>query len=275
MKNLPQEKFEALSITAKNVRRNIVEMVTAAKSGHPGGSLSAVEILTSLYFEVMDIDLDEPQKQDRDRFVLSKGHATPVLYGALAEKGFFPKNEIKNFRKLNSILQGHPDMKNIPGVDMSSGSLGQGLSVANGMALAGKLNKSEKYVYALLGDGEVQEGQIWEAAMTSAHYKLDNLIAFLDNNGLQIDGDLEDVMGVSPLDDKWKAFNWDVQVIDGHDFNAILSAVEAAKTKKGQPSIIIAKTVKGKGVSFMENKAEWHGSAPSTDQLAQALEELK
>ena len=275
MKNLPQEKLEALSITAKNVRRNIVEMVTAAKSGHPGGSLSAVEILTSLYFEVMDIDLDEPQKQDRDRFVLSKGHATPVLYGALAEKGFFPKNEIKNFRKLNSILQGHPDMKNIPGVDMSSGSLGQGLSVANGMALAGKLNKSEKYVYALLGDGEVQEGQIWEAAMTSAHYKLDNLIAFLDNNGLQIDGDLEDVMGVSPLDDKWKAFNWDVQVIDGHDFNAILSAVEAAKAKKGQPSIIIAKTVKGKGVSFMENKAEWHGSAPSTDQLAQALEELK
>ncbi|QNO14451.1 transketolase [Alkalicella caledoniensis] len=274
-KNLSKEKLEVLSTAAKNVRRSILEMVTAAKSGHPGGSLSAVEIMTSLYFEVMDIDINDPQKEDRDRFVLSKGHATPVLYGTLAEKGFFPKEEIQNFRKINSILQGHPDMKNIPGVDMSSGSLGQGLSVANGMALAGKLNKSEKHVYALLGDGEIQEGQIWEAAMSAAHYKLDNMIAFLDYNGLQIDGDVEDVMAVHPLDAKWEAFNWHVQVIDGHDFNAIFSAIDQAKATKGKPSVIIAKTVKGKGVSFMENKAEWHGSAPSPEQLAQALEELK
>ncbi len=275
MVNLSQEKLEFLTQTASNIRKNILEMVTEANSGHPGGSLSAVEILTSLYFEVMDIDINDPQKQDRDRFVLSKGHATPVLYGSLAEKGFFPREEIKNFRKINSILQGHPDMKHIPGVDMSSGSLGQGLSVANGMAIAGKLDNSSKYVYALLGDGEIQEGQIWEAAMSAAHYKLDNLIAFLDYNGLQIDGDIEEVMAVNPLDKKWEAFKWHVQVIDGHDFHAIFAAIEAAKAEKGRPSIIIAKTIKGKGISFMENKAEWHGSAPSREQLAQALEELK
>lgn len=272
---MAQEKYEFLAQAAKQVRRNILEMVTAAKSGHPGGSLSAVEIMTTLFFDTMNIDTNNPQMEDRDRFVLSKGHATPVLYGVLAEKGFFPREEIKNFRKINSILQGHPDMKNIPGVDMSSGSLGQGLSVANGMALAAKLDKKSNYVYALLGDGEVQEGQIWEAAMSSAHYKLDNLIAFLDFNGLQIDGDLDDVMAVDPLDDKWKAFNWHVQVIDGHNFEDIISAIERAKNEKGKPSIIIAKTIKGKGVSFMENKAEWHGSAPSQEQLEQALEELK
>lgn len=272
---LTQEKYEFLAQTAKQVRRNILEMVTAAKSGHPGGSLSAVEIMTTLFIDTMNIDINNPQKEDRDRFVLSKGHATPVLYGVLAEKGFFPREEIKNFRKINSILQGHPDMKNIPGVDMSSGSLGQGLSVANGMALASKLDNKSNYIYALLGDGEVQEGQIWEAAMSAAHYKLDNVIAFLDFNGLQIDGDLDDVMAVNPLDEKWKAFNWHVQVIDGHNFEEIFAAIESAKNEKGKPSIIIAKTIKGKGVSFMENKAEWHGSAPSQQQLEQALEELK
>lgn len=269
-----QEKKDFLAQTAKQVRRNILEMVTSAKSGHPGGSLSAVEILTTLFFDVMDIDVNDPQKQERDRFVLSKGHATPVLYGVLAEKGFFPREEIKNFRQINSILQGHPDMKNIPGVDMSAGSLGQGLSVANGMALAGKLDQSSNYVYALVGDGEIQEGQIWEAAMSAAHYKLDNVIAFLDYNGLQIDGDVEQVMGVNPVDDKWKAFNWHVQVIDGHNYDEISVAIETAKNTKGKPSIIIAKTIKGKGVSFMENKAEWHGSAPSKEQYEQAMQEL-
>lgn len=272
---MAQEKFELLAQRAKQVRRNILEMVTAAKSGHPGGSLSAVEIMTTLFFDTMNVDINDPQKDDRDRFVLSKGHATPVLYGVLAEKGFFPREEIKSFRKINSILQGHPDMKNIPGVDMSSGSLGQGLSVANGMALAAKIDNKPNYVFALLGDGEVQEGQIWEAAMSSAHYKLDNLIAFLDYNGLQIDGDTNEVMSVHPLDEKWKAFNWHVQVIDGHCFEEIFAAIEQAKNVKGKPSIIIAKTIKGKGVSFMENKAEWHGSAPSQEQLQQALEELK
>ncbi|SES80646.1 transketolase subunit A [Anaerobranca gottschalkii DSM 13577] len=267
--------MENLKVIAKQVRRNILEMVTAGKSGHPGGSLSAVEILTALYFHVMNIDPQNPHKKDRDRFVLSKGHASPVLYGVLAERGFFPKEEMKGFRKIDSLLQGHPDMKAIPGVDMTSGSLGQGLSVANGMALAGKLDNSPYYVYVLLGDGEVQEGQVWEAAMTAAHYKLDNVIAFLDYNGLQIDGDVEDVMGVTPLDKKWEAFNWHVQVIDGHNYDEILAAIENAKNTKGKPSIIIAKTVKGKGVSFMENKAEWHGTAPSEEQLQQALKELE
>jgi transketolase len=223
----------------------------------------------------MNIDPKDPRKKDRDRFILSKGHATPVLYGVLAERGFFPREEIKGFRKINSLLQGHPDMKNIPGVDMSSGSLGQGLSVANGMAIAGKLDNIPYYVYVLLGDGEIQEGQVWEAAMTAAHYKLDNVIAFLDYNGLQIDGDVEDVMGVTPIDKKWEAFNWHVQVIDGHNYDEILTAIEKAKNTKGKPSIIIAKTVKGKGVSFMENKAEWHGTAPNEEQLQQALKELE
>lgn len=267
--------MENLKQIAKQVRRNILEMVAAGKSGHPGGSLSAVEILTALYFHQMNIDPKEPRKKDRDRFILSKGHATPVLYGVLAERGFFPREEIKGFRKIDSLLQGHPDMKNIPGVDMSSGSLGQGLSVANGMAIAGKLDNSPYYVYVLLGDGEIQEGQVWEAAMTAAHYKLDNVIAFLDYNGLQIDGDVEDVMGVTPIDKKWEAFNWHVQVIDGHNYDEILTAIEKAKNTKGKPSIIIAKTVKGKGVSFMENKAEWHGTAPNEEQLQQALKELE
>ncbi|SHK05826.1 transketolase [Anaerobranca californiensis DSM 14826] len=267
--------MENLKQIAKQVRRNILEMVAAGKSGHPGGSLSAVEILTALYFHEMNIDPKDPRKKDRDRFILSKGHATPVLYGVLAERGFFPREEIKGFRKINSLLQGHPDMKNIPGVDMSSGSLGQGLSVANGMAIAGKLDNIPYYVYVLLGDGEIQEGQVWEAAMTAAHYKLDNVIAFLDYNGLQIDGDVEDVMGVTPIDKKWEAFNWHVQVIDGHNYDEILTAIEKAKNTKGKPSIIIAKTVKGKGVSFMENKAEWHGTAPNEEQLQQALKELE
>ncbi|WP_353893766.1 transketolase [Proteinivorax hydrogeniformans] len=275
MNNLNNERKNQLENTAKAVRRHIVNMVTDAKSGHPGGSLSAVEVMTALYFEVMDVDVKQPQKEIRDRFVLSKGHATPVLYGVLAEKGYFPKEELTSFRKVNTLLQGHPDMKEIPGVDMSSGSLGQGLSVANGMALAQKLNNTGKKVYTLLGDGEIQEGQIWEAAMTAAHYKLDNLVAFLDFNGLQIDGDIDNVMSPTPLKEKWEAFNWHVQEIDGHCFEEIFAAIEKANETKGKPSIIIAKTVKGKGVSFMENNAGWHGSAPSEEQRQQALKELE
>ncbi|WP_350344156.1 transketolase [Proteinivorax tanatarense] len=275
MKYENSENLTQMTEAAKSIRRHIVNMVTDAKSGHPGGSLSAVEIMTALYFQTMDVDVDNPQKELRDRFVLSKGHATPVLYGTLAEKGYFPKEELTTFRKINTLLQGHPDMKEIPGVDMSSGSLGQGLSVANGMALAQKLDNTGKRVYTLLGDGEVQEGQIWEAAMTAAHYKLGNLVAFLDFNGLQIDGDINNVMSPSPLKEKWEAFNWHVQEIDGHCFEEIFDAIEKANKITEKPSIIIAKTVKGKGISFMENNAGWHGSAPSEEQRQQALKELE
>ena len=265
---------EMLKEQAKQIRRDIVTMVGAAKSGHPGGSLSATEILTYLYFEEMNVKTEDPKWADRDRFVLSKGHAAPVLYATLAHKGFFPVEELATLRKLGSRLQGHPDMKKVPGVDMSTGSLGTGISTAVGMALACQLDKKENYVYTVLGDGEIQEGQVWEAAMSAAHYKLDNLIAFVDNNGLQIDGDIDLVLSPNPIDAKFAAFGWHVQVIDGHDFGQIANAVAVAKAEKGKPSVIVAKTVKGKGVSYMENQAGWHGSAPNAEQVAQAMEEL-
>lgn len=260
---------------AKNVRVNIIEAVASAKSGHPGGSLSVTDILTVLYFEKMNINPKDPKMEDRDRLVLSKGHVAPALYSVLAERGYFSKDELVKLRKFNCMLQGHPDMKSTPGIDMSTGSLGQGLSAANGMALAAKLDKKNHEIYVILGDGEVQEGQIWEAAMSSAHYKLDNVIAILDFNGLQIDGSNEEVMSISPIDEKFAAFGWHVIKIDGHDLEAISNAVDEAKAVKGKPAVIIAKTVKGKGVSFMENQAGWHGTAPNEEQRKAAIEELE
>lgn len=259
---------------AKKIRVEIIKMLERSQSGHPGGSLSAVEILTALYFKEMKIDPNNPKWEDRDRFVLSKGHGTPVLYGTLANKGFFPKEELDNFRKIDSILQGHPDMKGIPGVDMTTGSLGQGLAAANGMALAGKLDNKDYRVYAIIGDGESQEGLIWEAAMFAAHYKLDNITVFLDYNGLQIDGKNKDIMNIDPIDEKFKAFGWHVLTIDGHSFDEILSSIEDAKNTKGKPTMIIANTIKGKGISFMENQVGWHGKAPSAEEAKIALEEL-
>ncbi|MGF7184706.1 transketolase [Desulfitispora alkaliphila] len=259
---------------AKEIRRDIVNMITEAGSGHPGGSLSAVEILTYLYFKEMNVDPKNPKDENRDIFILSKGHAAPVLYATLAAKGYFPKDELGKLRKLGSMLQGHPDMERVPGVEMSTGSLGQGLSVANGIAMANKLDGKENRVYVLLGDGEVQEGQIWEASMASAHYKLDNLVAFLDYNGLQIDGPVDQVMASDPLADKWRAFNWNVIEIDGHDYEQIENAINEAKKVKGKPTMVIAKTIKGKGVSFMENQVGWHGVALKPDELERALEDL-
>ena len=256
------------------IRKDIVSMICKSKSGHPGGSLSAVEILTALYFDQMNIDPTNPKMEDRDRFVLSKGHAAPALYATLAQRGYFNREELNNLRKMGSMLQGHPDMKKVPGVEMSTGSLGQGFSVACGMAMAAKLDNAPWNVYALLGDGEVQEGIIWEAAMSAAHYKLDNMIAFLDYNGLQIDGEVESVMNINPIEDKFKTFGWNVITIDGHDFDQIFAALDMAKDTVDKPTMIIAKTIKGKGVSFMENQASWHGSAPSEEQLEQALSEL-
>ena len=256
------------------IRKDIVSMICKSKSGHPGGSLSAVEILTALYFDQMNIDPTNPKMEDRDRFVLSKGHAAPALYATLSERGYFDREELNHLRQIGSMLQGHPDMKKIPGVEMSTGSLGQGFSVACGMAMAAKLDNAPWNVYALLGDGEVQEGIIWEAAMSAAHYKLDNMIAFLDYNGLQIDGDVESVMNINPIEDKFKTFGWNVITIDGHDFDQIFAALDMAKDTVDKPTMIIAKTIKGKGVSFMENQASWHGSAPSEEQLQQALSEL-
>ncbi|MEZ0536315.1 transketolase [Caldicellulosiruptoraceae bacterium PP1] len=260
---------------AIEIRKNIILQTSSAGSGHPGGSLSAVEILNYLYFYEMNIDPKNPKDENRDRFVMSKGHASPVLYAVLAEKGFFSKEELKGFRQVNSILQGHPDMKKIPGVEISTGSLGQGLSIANGMALAGKLDKKDYRVFVLLGDGEIEEGQVWEAAMTAAHYKLDNLTAFLDHNGLQIDGKVTEVMSPEPVTDKFKAFGWNVLVIDGHNYNQIEEAINKAKETKGKPTIIIAETVKGKGISFMENQVGWHGVAPNNEQAEQAYKELE
>jgi transketolase len=259
---------------AREIRREILKATAAAKSGHPGGSLSLAEIMTVLYFEEMSLDPMNPQYQERDRFVMSKGHATPVLYAALALRGFFPIEELATFRQINSRLQGHPDMKHIPGVDFTTGSLGQGLSGALGMALAAKLDHSPRRVYAIIGDGECQEGQIWEAAMAAAHYKLDNLTVFLDYNNLQICGEICDVMNIEPIGEKWQAFGWHVVELDGHDFTQIREAICEAKSTKGQPTLLLAHTIKGKGVSFMENKAEWHGNAPNAEQLAQALAEL-
>ncbi|MDF2672103.1 MAG: transketolase [Clostridiales bacterium] len=259
---------------ARTIRQDIIEMLAESNSGHPGGSLSAVEILTALYFSEMNVNPDNPHLENRDRFVLSKGHAAPVLYSTLAEKGFFEKKHLKTLRKLGSILQGHPNMNDTPGVDMSTGSLGQGFSAANGMALAGKLDNKDYRVFVLLGDGELDEGQVWEAAMTSAHYKLDNLTAFVDHNRLQIDGPVEKVMNPEPVADKFVAFGWHVISIDGHSFEEIFKAIDEAKTVKGKPTMIVANTVKGKGVSFMENQAGWHGTAPNKEQRDQAIKEL-
>ena len=259
---------------AKEIRKSIVSMITEAKSGHPGGSLSATDILTALYFSEMNVDPANPKMEGRDRFVLSKGHAAPAIYAILAEKGYFSKDELMTLRKFGSRLQGHPDMKKLPGIEISTGSLGQGLSVANGMALNAKMFNENYRTYVILGDGEVQEGQIWEAAMTAAHYKLNNLCAFLDNNNLQIDGNVSEIMGVEPLDKKWEAFGWNVIKIDGHDFEQILSALDKARECKDKPTMVIAKTIKGKGVSFMENVCGFHGVAPTLEELERALAEL-
>ena len=259
---------------AKEIRKSIVSMITEAKSGHPGGSLSATDILTALYFSEMNVDPANPKMEGRDRFVLSKGHAAPAIYATLAEKGYFSKDELMTLRKFGSRLQGHPDMKKLPGIEISTGSLGQGLSVANGMALNAKMFNENYRTYVILGDGEVQEGQIWEAAMTAAHYKLNNLCAFLDNNNLQIDGNVSEIMGVEPLDKKWEAFGWNVIKIDGHDFEQILSALDKARECKDKPTMVIAKTIKGKGVSFMENVCGFHGVAPTLEELERALAEL-
>ena len=261
--------------TANEIRKDIVTAVHSAKAGHPGGSLSAADIFTYLYFEELNIDPKDPKKADRDRFVLSKGHTAPGLYSALAERGYFPKEDLKTLRHTGSYLQGHPDMKHIPGVDMSSGSLGQGISAAVGMAIAGKLDNADYRVYTLLGDGEIQEGQVWEASMLAASYKLDNLVVIVDNNNLQIDGTIEEVNSPYPIDKKFEAFNFHVINIDGNDFDQIDAAFKEAKTVKGQPTAIIAKTLKGKGVSFMENQVGWHGKAPNDEQYAIAMEELE
>ena len=263
-----------LAKISNDIRIGIIEAVYNGKSGHPGGALSATDVLTCLYFKEMNIDEKNPGDENRDRFVLSKGHASPAIYSTLARRGFFDTKELYKFRKLESLLQGHPDMRKVPGIDMTTGSLGQGLSVANGMAIASRVNKKDYRVYCLVGDGEIQEGQIWEAAMTSAHYKLGNLCIIVDNNGLQIDGEVKDVMNPNPIDEKFKSFGFNVINIDGHDFNQILNALESAKSIKGKPTAIIAKTVKGKGVSFMENKASWHGTAPNDEEYKIAIEDL-
>ena len=264
-----------LQKTANEIRKGIVSGVHAAKAGHPGGSLSAADIFTYLYFEEMNVDPKNPKDPDRDRFVLSKGHTAPGLYAALAEKGYFPKEDLLTLRHLGSYLQGHPDMKHIPGVDMSSGSLGQGISAAVGMAISAKLSGDDYRVYTLLGDGEIQEGQVWEASMLAAHRKLDNLVVIVDNNNLQIDGPISEVNSPYPIDKKFEAFNFHVINIDGHDFDAIAAAFKEARETKGQPTAIIAKTTKGKGVSFMENQASWHGTAPNDEQYAVAMADLE
>ena len=261
--------------TANEVRKDIVTAVHSAKSGHPGGSLSAADIYTYLYFEEMNIDPKDPKKADRDRFVLSKGHTAPGYYSTLAHRGFFPVEDLTTLRKVGSYLQGHPDMKHIPGVDMSSGSLGQGISAAVGMAISAKLSNDDYRVYTLLGDGEIQEGQVWEASMLAGHRKLDNLVVIVDNNNLQIDGKITDVNSPYPIDKKFEAFNFHVINIDGNDFDQIEAAFKEARKTKGMPTAIIAKTIKGKGVSFMEDQAGWHGKAPNDEQYAQAMEELE
>ena len=265
-----------LQKTANEVRKGIVTAVHSAKAGHPGGSLSAADLFTYLYFEEMNIDPKEPKKADRDRFVLSKGHTAPGLYATLANRGYFPVEDLKTLRHIGSYLQGHPDMKHIPGVDMSSGSLGQGISAAVGMALAGKMDNADYRVYTLLGDGEIQEGQVWEASMFAGHRKLDNLVVIVDNNGLQIDGKIEDVCSPYPIDKKFEAFNFHViNVEDGNDFDQLAAAFKEAQETKGMPTAIIMKTVKGKGVSYMENNAGWHGKAPNDEEYAIAMADLE
>lgn len=263
-----------LQIIANKARKNALRGIFNAKAGHPGGSLSAIDAMTLLYFEKMNIDPKNPKMAERDRFVLSKGHTAPALYAVLAERGFFPTEDVATLRRIDSYLQGHPDMNKVPGVDMSTGSLGQGVSVAGGMALAAKLDNKDYRVYSILGDGELEEGQVWEQAMFAPHYKLDNLTIFVDFNGLQIDGDITKVMNPTPIDKKFEAFGWNVIVADAHDYIELDAAVEAAKACKDKPTAIIMKSVKGKNVSFMENKAEWHGSAPNEEQYNQAVAEL-
>ena len=274
LSKLSSEEIKNLEDKALKIRSHILNMITNAASGHPGGSLSAVELLTTLYFTQMKVDPQNPSDPNRDRFVLSKGHASPVLYSVLAERGFFDPKDLMTFRKIGTCLQGHPDMVKLKGVDMSTGSLGQGLSVACGMAISGKLDKKDYQVYALLGDGELQEGQVWEAAMFASHYKLDNLTIIVDNNGLQIDGEITDVLSPLPIPEKFQAFGWETLIIDGHNYNEIYEAINKSKTIKDKPTAIIAKTVKGKGVSCMENKASWHGKAPSLEECKAFLEEI-
>lgn len=264
-----------LEKTANTIRKETISMIYNAKSGHPGGALSAIDIFTYLYFNEMNIDPSNPKKEDRDRFVLSKGHTVPGLYAVLAEKGYFPKETLMTYRKMGTILQGHPDIKKTPGIDMSTGSLGQGISAAVGMAFGAKVKNQDFRVYTMVGDGEIDEGQVWEAAMFAAHRKLDNLCVIVDNNGLQLDGTIEEIIGPTPLDEKFEAFGFHVITADGHDFDSLKKAFDEAKTVKGKPTVIIAKTVKGKGVSFMENNVAWHGAAPSEEQYRQAMEELE
>lgn len=266
---------EELKDIAKEIRRGIIEGVYSANSGHPGGSLSCADILTVLYFNQMNIDPSKPDDPARDRLVLSKGHAAPALYSTLANRGYFQKEELKTLRHLESKLQGHPDMRKVPGIDMTTGSLGQGLSAANGMALASKLNNNGLRVYCLLGDGEIEEGQVWEAAMTSAQYKLDNVCVIVDNNNLQIDGTITDVKNSYPIDEKFESFGFNVIKVDGHNIEELIDAFQTARMVKDMPTAIIAKTVKGKGVSFMENQVGWHGKAPSEEQYEQAMKELQ
>ena len=272
---MTSQELNQLSITACKVRMGIIESTHAAKCGHPGGSMSAAEMFTYLYFKELNVDPANPKWDDRDRFVLSKGHTAPGLYSALALRGFFPVEDLLTLRKVGSYLQGHPNMNSVPGVDMSTGSLGQGISAACGMALAAKVKGKTNRVYTLLGDGEIQEGQVWEACMFASHYKLDNLCVIIDNNGLQIDGNVAKVMSPYPIVDKLEAFGFHVEAIDGHDFLQIEAAMEKAKTVKGQPTAIVMKTVKGKDVSFMEDQAGWHGVAPNDAQYEQAMSELK
>lgn len=276
-KQLTQQEIalDHLQHKARELRKHVIRMLGEAGSGHPGGSLSAADIVTVLYFREMRVDPNRPNWPDRDRFVLSKGHAAPILYAALAERGFFPVEELLTLRKTGARLQGHPDLRKVPGVDMSTGSLGQGLSVANGMALAARIDHNPYRVYVMLGDGETQEGQVWEAAMLAGHYQLDNLVAFVDHNGLQIDGRCREVMSTEPIAERWRAFGWAVQEIDGHDFSQILQALDTARRTKGKPSLIVANTIKGKGVSFMEDQVGWHGTAPNREQTEQALAELE
>lgn len=266
--------IKALEKTAAEVRVGVVKAIHNAGSGHPGGSLSAADIVTALYFSEMNVDPKNPKKEGRDKFILSKGHAGPVQYSALALKGYFPVEDFMTLRKLGSKFQGHPDMNKVPGIEMSTGSLGQGFAAAGGMAIANKLNNDPGRIYVLLGDGEIQEGIVWEAAMSAAHYKLDNMVGILDYNGLQIDGRNEDVMTVAPVADKFRAFGWNVLEINGHDFEEILDAFAKARECKGKPTMIVAKTVKGKGVSFMEDNAGWHGKAPNDEETEQAVAEL-
>ncbi|MGL5100381.1 MAG: transketolase [Fusobacteriaceae bacterium] len=267
--------FKLVENKASKIRKDIVQMICKSKSGHPGGSLSSADIVTALYFSEMNIDPKNPKMEGRDRFVLSKGHAAPVLYSALAERGYFDRALLDTLRAYGSPLQGHPDMKKLPGIEMSTGSLGQGLSVANGMALSARISNEDYRTYVLMGDGELQEGQVWEAAMTAAHYKLDSVCAFVDCNNLQIDGNVDKIMGVEPLDKKWEAFGWNVIKIDGHNFEEIFHALDAAKKVKGMPTVIIANTVKGKGVSFMENVCGFHGVAPTAEETLRAVAELE